>query len=46
MKGDAITLGNLAGKQITMLEIACRRCERRGRLSVAHRMAPAAASDL
>ena len=27
-------LGDLAGK-ITILEIACRRCERRGRLSVA-----------
>jgi len=33
MRGDAVTLGDLAGK-ITMLEIACRRCERRGRLSV------------
>ena len=34
MKGDAITLGDMAAK-FTMLEIACRRCERRGRLSVA-----------
>jgi hypothetical protein len=29
MRGDAITLGDLAGK-IVMLEVACRRCERRG----------------
>jgi hypothetical protein len=29
MRGDAVTLGDLAGK-ITMLEVACRRCERRG----------------
>jgi hypothetical protein len=34
MRGDAITLGDIADK-ITMLEIACRRCDRRGRLSVA-----------
>jgi hypothetical protein len=34
MRGDAITLGDLAGT-ITMLEIACRQCERRGQLSVA-----------
>ena len=34
MRGDAITLGDLAGT-ITMLEVACRRCERRGRLRVA-----------
>ena len=33
MRGDAVTLGDLAGK-ITMLEIACRRCERRGRLQI------------
>ena len=33
MRGDAITLGDLAGR-ITLLEIACRRCERRGRLRV------------
>ena len=31
MRGDAVTLGDLVGK-ITMLEVACRRCERRGRL--------------
>jgi hypothetical protein len=34
MRGDAVTLGDLAGK-ITLLEVACRRCERRGRLRVA-----------
>jgi len=34
MRGGAITLGDLAGK-VTTLEIACRRCDRRGRLSVA-----------
>ena len=34
MRGDAITFGDLAGT-ITMLEIACRQCERRGQLSVA-----------
>jgi hypothetical protein len=33
MKGDAITLGAVAAK-FTMLEVACRRCERRGQLSV------------
>src|SRR4051794_6748109 len=31
MRGDAVTLGDLVGK-ITMLDVACRRCERRGRL--------------
>jgi hypothetical protein len=35
VRGDAVTLGDLAGRGITMLEIACRRCDRRGRLSVA-----------
>jgi hypothetical protein len=34
MRGDAATLGDIAGK-ITMLEVACRRCERGGRLQVA-----------
>ena len=35
VRGDAVTLGDLVGKKITMLEVvACRRCERRGRLSV------------
>jgi hypothetical protein len=33
MKGDAITLGGAAAK-FAMLEIACRRCERRGWLRV------------
>jgi len=28
MRGDAVTLGDLADR-ITMLEIACHRCERR-----------------
>jgi hypothetical protein len=31
MRGNVVTLGDLAGK-ITMLEVACRRCDRRGRL--------------
>lgn len=31
MRGDAVTLGDLVGK-ITLLEIACRRCERHGQL--------------
>ena len=33
MKGDAITLG-VAAATFTMLEIACRRCERTGQLRV------------
>ena len=33
MRCDAVTLGDVA-RRITMLAIACRRCERRGRLSV------------
>jgi hypothetical protein len=33
MKGDAVTLSDLAGR-FAILEIACRRCERRGRLRV------------
>ena len=33
MRRDAVTLGDLAGR-IAMLEIACSRCERRGRLQV------------
>jgi hypothetical protein len=33
MKGDAITLGAGAAK-FAMLEVACRRCERRGRLRI------------
>jgi hypothetical protein len=34
MSGGAVTLGEVAGR-LAMLEIACSRCERRGRLSVA-----------
>ena len=34
MKDGAVQLSDIAGK-ITMLEIACSRCARRGRLSVA-----------
>ena len=33
MRGDAVTLGDLVGK-ITMLEVPCRRCDRRGRLQL------------
>ena len=33
MWGDAVTLGNLVGK-VTLLEIVCRCCERRGQLSM------------
>jgi hypothetical protein len=32
--GGAVTLGEIAGS-LSMLEVACSRCERRGRLSVA-----------
>ena len=32
MNSGAVTLGDIAGK-IAMLEVACDRCERRGRLS-------------
>jgi len=35
MRCDAVTLGDLVDKQITILEIACSRCERHGRPSVA-----------
>jgi hypothetical protein len=31
---DAVTLGEIADR-LAMLEVACSRCERRGRLSVA-----------
>ena len=30
-----ITLGDMADKGMTMLEVACRHCDRRGRLSIA-----------
>jgi hypothetical protein len=33
LRGDIVTLGDIAGT-ITMLEIACRRCERCGYLRV------------
>jgi hypothetical protein len=38
MKDGGVTLGDLAGK-ITLLEVAWRQCERRGRLSAADRTA-------
>jgi hypothetical protein len=34
-----ITLGDMADKGMTMLEVACRRCDRRGRLSIARLIA-------
>lgn len=34
MSSGAVTLGDIAGR-LTMLDVACSRCERRGRLSVA-----------
>jgi hypothetical protein len=34
-----ITLGDMAAKGITMLEVACRKCPRRGRLSIARLIA-------
>jgi len=34
-----ITLGEMHAKGMTMLEVACRRCERRGRLSIARLIA-------
>jgi len=33
VRGDVVTLGDLAGR-IAMLEVACRRCDRRGRLQL------------
>jgi hypothetical protein len=33
MKGDAITLGDMAGK-FAVLEVACRRCDRRSKLRI------------
>jgi hypothetical protein len=33
MRSDVVTLGDLAGR-IAMLEVACSRCGRRGRLRV------------
>ena len=34
-----ITLGDMAAKGMTMLEVACRRCDRRGRFSIARLIA-------
>jgi hypothetical protein len=34
-----ITLGDMADKGMRTLEVACRRCERRGRLSIARLIA-------
>ena len=34
-----ITLGDMAAKGMQMLEVACRRCDRRGRLSIARLIA-------
>jgi hypothetical protein len=34
-----ITLGDMRRRGMTMLEVACRRCERRGRLSIARLIA-------
>ena len=39
MAGGVITLGEMRAKGMTMLEVACRRCERRGRLSIARLIA-------
>jgi hypothetical protein len=36
---DVITLGDMANKGVTMLDVACRRCDRRGRLSIARLIA-------
>jgi hypothetical protein len=38
MKG-VISLGDMADKGMTMLEVACRRCDRQGRLSIARLIA-------
>ena len=34
MAGGVTTLGEMRAKGMTMLEVACRRCERRGRLRI------------
>jgi hypothetical protein len=39
MPSGMITLGDMANKGMTMLEVACRRCDRRGRLSIARLIA-------
>ena len=39
MANGVITLGDMEAKGMRMLEVACRRCERRGRLSIARLIA-------
>jgi hypothetical protein len=34
MAGGVITLGEMRAKRMVMLDVACRRCERRGRLRI------------
>ena len=36
---STITLGDMQDKGMTMLEVACRKCPRRGRLSIARPIA-------
>jgi len=45
MPDETITLGDMQAKGMTMLEVACRRCERRGRLSIARLIAKYGADD-
>jgi hypothetical protein len=40
-----ITLGDMADKGMTMLEVACRHCPRRGRLSIARLIAEYGRAD-
>jgi len=40
-----ITLGQMQAKGMTMLEVACRKCRRRGRLSIARLIAEYGADD-
>jgi hypothetical protein len=39
MADGVITLGAMRAKGMTMLEVACRRCERRGRLRISRLIA-------
>ena len=39
MANGVITLADMQAKGMRMLEVACRRCERRGRLSIARLIA-------
>ena len=41
-----ITLGDMEAKGMRMLEVACRRCERRGRLRIARLIAEHERDDL